>query len=219
MKSYNSLKTLNKSITECNLCTRLRKHCLKIALTKKRSFAQETYWGKPVTGFGDPNASIVIVGLAPAAHGANRTGRIFTGDNSGLWLYRALHKAGLANQAESVSLNDGLVLKKAYVTCSVRCAPPDNKPTPQEFKNCSPYLKSELDLLTNKKVIIALGSIAAREVGNYLGKKIKFTHGNVTALDDITVICSYHPSQQNTFTKRLTEPMFDKVFERAILLA
>ena len=218
MKQTNPLILLNNKIHNCQNCTRLRTYCQKIAKTKRKSFNDQTYWGKPVSGFGDPNAKLVIVGLAPAAHGANRTGRVFTGDNSGLWLYRALYKAGFSNQyhvnhINDANLNDGLVLKNAYITCAVKCAPPDNKPTIKEFEACRPYLHQELDLLKNKKVILVLGQLALREVSVYLKQKIIFKHGAISKHGDYTVVCSYHPSQQNTFTKRLTEPMFDKIFE------
>jgi len=178
-----------------------------------------------VNGFGDPAARIVLVGLAPAAHGANRTGRIFTGDRSGDWLFRALHKAGLANQPTSVTAADGLELHDAWVTCSVRCAPPDNKPEPKEFENCRDFLHEELDLLTGARVYIALGGIALAALQKYLEgkgvvrekKKWKFAHGAEFSLTDgRKVLASFHPCQQNTFTKRLTEPMFDSVFKAAL---
>lgn len=178
-----------------------------------------------MNGFGDPTARIVLVGLAPAAHGANRTGRIFTGDRSGDWLFRALHKAGLANQPTSDHAGDGLTLQDTWVTCSVRCAPPDNKPEPKEFENCREFLHEELDLLTDARVYIALGGIALGALQKYLsGKKVvrekskwKFAHGAEFLLaDGRLVLASFHPSQQNTFTKRLTEPMFDSVFSAAL---
>ncbi len=217
----NKLETLANNVIQCELCPRLRAHCLKTAKTKRTSYRNETYWGKPVPGYGDSQAKLVLVGLAPAAHGANRTGRIFTGDRSGEWLYRALYRAGFANQAQSVGLQDGLELQDAYVTCAVRCAPPDNRPTPQEFKNCAPFLHQELDFLTEAQVYLALGSLALGALidhGNACGlklvkSKMKFKHGSQFHLDNGKIIlCSYHPSQQNTFTGRLTEGMFDQVF-------
>lgn len=219
---------LETEIADCELCPRLRRHCEKVAREKKRAHQSETYWGRPVMGFGDPKARLVLVGLAPAAHGANRTGRIFTGDRSGEWLYRALHDAGFANQAESTGRDDGLLLKNAYVTCSIRCAPPDNKPLPAEFAKCAPYLARELALLKNARVFIALGSIALHafiddwnsrpenEDRKLKKTALKFSHGaRFTLPDGRALLCSYHPSQQNTFTGRLTRPMFDSVFSEA----
>jgi uracil-DNA glycosylase family 4 len=221
------LPLLNQRIEQCERCPRLRAHCLKVANEKRKSFAEETYWGLPITGFGDPNARLVLVGLAPAAHGANRTGRIFTGDRSGDWLYRALHKAGFANQPTSVSRNDGLQLYDAWVTCSARCAPPENKPTREELENCSPFLAEELDLLSNAQVFVALGGIALSSLEQHFrnhpgmadglkkSKRWKFSHGGEFTLPDgRIVLSSYHPSQQNTFTGRLTEPAFDSIFTR-----
>lgn len=217
---------LEKTIIGCNRCPRLRHHCLKVAKEKRRQFVDDNYWGKPVPGFGDPRAEILIVGLAPAAHGGNRTGRMFTGDQSGVWLYRALHRAGLANQAESVSRQDGLKLKGAYVTAINRCAPPENKCLPREIANCAEYLQTELALLKQVKVFICLGQIALRGLWKQLPEEIKmdrtlpkFGHGARLKLKDgRTILCSFHPSQQNTFTKRLTEPMFDSIFEKALEL-
>lgn len=216
-------------IAHCNRCPRLRNHCKDIATTKRKAFLNETYWGKPVAGFGDPNAQVMIVGLAPAAHGANRTGRIFTGDRSGDWLYRALYKVGLANQPKAVSINDGLKLKNTYITCVVHCAPPDNKPTPDEEEECSSYLREELKAFKNARIWIALGQIAMNRIWKELGNadlihnfknrsKPKFKHGECVDLGNQKwLLMSYHPSQQNTFTGRLTEPMFDSVFQEAIL--
>ncbi len=193
-----------------------------MAKKKRKAYAEETYWGRPVAGFGDPHARLVIVGLAPAAHGANRTGRIFTGDQSGLWLYRALHKAGFASHPESRSRDDGLRLMDAFVSCVVRCAPPDNKPLPLELTRCGSYLDQELKLLSSARVYLALGQIAFTVLCNKLGPhlsgqaKPKFSHGAVVPLPEGRwLLMSYHPSQQNTFTKRLTEPMFDEVFNAA----
>ena len=189
-----------------------------IAQEKRASFADDEYWGRGVPGFGDPQAHLWVMGLAPAAHGANRTGRMFTGDRSGDWLYRAMHKAGFATQAESVSAHDGLSLVNAWVSSAVRCAPPDNKPTNVERDTCVTYLKRERELLRNIKVVVCLGSFAYEAVCREWGIKPrpKFGHGvETTAPDGTAVICSFHPSQQNTFTGKLTEPMFDAIFARA----
>jgi uracil-DNA glycosylase family 4 len=194
-----------------------------VAEVKVKRHENELYWGRPVPSFGDPDARVLIIGLAPAAQGGNRTGRMFTGDRSGDWLYRALHKAGFANQAESVNLSDGLHLKDCYITAAAHCAPPENKPKPNEIANCRPYLVQELKLLKNLKVVIALGKIGfdtilrepplAWEKGT---SKPQFGHGLIYDLPSgLTLIGSYHPSQQNTFTGKLTEPMFDSVFAHA----
>jgi uracil-DNA glycosylase family 4 len=214
-----SLESIHKSITTCNQCPRLRKYCEKIAEVKRRAFLSETYCGKPITGFGDPHARLMIVGLAPAAHGANRTGRIFTGDRSGDWLYRALFKAGFANQPTSTHAHDGLELKDTYISCVVKCAPPDNKPEPSEQEKCSAFLKQELQSLKQVQVWIALGQIALNGIWPLIGggeRKPKFKHGAEIPLGlNRHLILSYHPSQQNTFTGKLTEPMFDSIFEKA----
>jgi uracil-DNA glycosylase family 4 len=214
------LAKIHRKITRCNACPRLRKHCLKIAKEKRKAFSDETYYGKPVTGFGDPWAQLVLVGLAPAAHGANRTGRIFTGDQSGKWLYRALFKAGFSNQAESSHLRDGLKLNHVYVSCVVKCAPPDNKPSVVEQARCVSFLEDELAALPRAKVYLALGQIALNGLWPILKQKYSLTnskppfgHGLKSEISPgIWLFCSYHPSQQNTFTGRLTEPMFDSVF-------
>lgn len=223
----NAIERIQNEVTRCELCPRLRKHCLAIAKEKRKSFADQIYWGKPVPAWGDPNARLVIIGLAPAAHGANRTGRMFTGDRSGDWLYRALHKQGFANQSHCTSREDGLELLDTYITASARCAPPDNKPTPEEIQKCSRYLTQELAVLKDAKVYLALGDIAYRTIwdllssglGSSLSKKIprpKFRHGLHVPLENKKhLLLSYHPSQQNTFTGRLTEPMFDSVFAQA----
>jgi uracil-DNA glycosylase family 4 len=190
----------------------------QVAREKRAAYANETYWGRPVPGWGDPGATLMIVGLAPAAHGGNRTGRIFTGDRSGDWLFAALWRAGYANQPTSVSADDGLELRGAYVSAVVRCAPPANKPTPAERESCLPYLDRELVLLGDVRVIVVLGQFAYQAVAGRLGLRPRpeFGHGTEAALaDGRTLICSYHPSQQNTFTGTLTEAMFDAVFARA----
>lgn len=188
-----------------------------MAQEKRAAYADEKYWGKPVAGFGDPHARIVVLGLAPGAHGANRTGRVFTGDRSGEWLFAAMHRAGLANQAESQNIGDGLTLSDAWVTVAVRCAPPGNKPTPTEQRSCQPFLERELELLGEARVIVCLGSFALRVMSDILGLKPlpKFAHGAVVDAGKYTLVCSYHPSQQNTFTKKLTRQMLDEVFDAA----
>jgi uracil-DNA glycosylase family 4 len=216
-----SLEALTEEIISCRRCERLVAWREQVAANPRASFAGEKYWAKPVPGFGDPHAWLCIVGLAPAANGGNRTGRVFTGDRSGDWLYAAMWRAGLANQPQSVSVDDGLHLSGAYVTAAVRCAPPENKPTPQEQRNCLGYVESELELLTEVRVVLALGDLAYRTVCGMLSirPRPKFGHGaEVTAPNGLQVVCSYHPSQQNTFTGKLTEPMMDAVFERAKVL-
>jgi uracil-DNA glycosylase family 4 len=194
----------------------------QVATERRAAYRDEQYWGRGVPGFGDPAASLLIVGLAPAAHGANRTGRMFTGDRSGEWLYRALHRAGFANQATSVHRDDGLVLRDAFITAPVRCAPPANKPTPEERAACRPYLERELALLDRVRVVVVLGRIGYDATCSELGvrPKPRFGHGVEVPVDDRrTILCSYHVSQQNTFTGKLTEPMLDAVFTRARELA
>lgn len=215
------LESISEAIIGCDRCPRLRNHCQQIATEKRKAFRNEKYWGRPVPGFGDIQARFVIVGLAPAAHGANRTGRIFTGDRSGDWLYRALHKQGFANQPESRHRDDGLELRDTWVTCAVHCAPPDNKPLPEEFETCSSHLTSELGALAaTSRVFLALGGLALKSLWPLLesspGPMPKFQHAKEIQLSGgRTLLLSYHPSQQNTFTGRLTEPMFDSVFQRA----
>jgi uracil-DNA glycosylase family 4 len=197
-----------------------------VARDKKRQYRDWSYWGKPIPGFGDQLARLYVLGLAPAAHGGNRTGRIFTGDRSGDWLYEALHRFGFANQATSIHRDDGLVLKDCYIGATVRCAPPDNKPAPGEFLACRPFLLREITLLKHTRVVIALGKIAfdhylksCRELGYPAWQtRPQFSHGTITLLPwGITLIGSYHPSQQNTFTGKLSRTMFHSIFERARL--
>jgi uracil-DNA glycosylase family 4 len=215
-------ESLNRRIVRCTRCPRLRDYCRRVAQEKRKAFADWDYWGKPVPNFGDPRARLLIVGLAPAAHGANRTGRMFTGDRSGQWLYRALHKAGFANQAESESADDGLRLVDCAITAAAHCAPPDNKPTGEELVNCSGWLDETLDLLP-VRVIVALGGVAwrscidaARRRETFSGARPRFFHGVEIKLgQDQWLVGSYHPSQQNTFTGRLTEAMLDDVFATA----
>ena len=213
---------LQDRIITCRLCPRLVEWRERVAVEKVRRFADCDYWGKPVPSFGDPQARILVLGLAPAAQGGNRTGRIFTGDRSGDWLFRALHKAGFANQPTSVDRNDGLRLRDCYVTAAVRCAPPQNKPLPQETANCRPYLLRELELLDRVRVIVALGRFAFDAAIGSVGLRQKssrrpqFKHlAEVPLNRGVTLLASFHPSQQNTFTGKLTEPMFDLVFDRA----
>jgi len=217
-----SIASLQEKIITCQLCPRLVEWREKVAREKVRRFADQEYWGKPVPSFGDSRARLLVLGLAPAAHGGNRTGRIFTGDRSGDWLFRALHKAGFANQPTSVDRNDGLRLRDCYVTAAVRCAPPQNKPLPQENTNCRPYLLRELELLKQVTVIIALGrfafdaAIASVGLAEPVSRRPEFKHAaEVNLAPGVTLIASFHPSQQNTFTGKLTEPMFDRVFARA----
>ena len=216
------LARLERDVTVCRLCPRLVAWREQVALEKRAAYRDEDYWGKPIPGFGDAAARIVVLGLAPAAHGANRTGRVFTGDRSGEWLFRALHRAGLANQAESVSVDDGLELTDAWVTAAVKCAPPANKPLPQERDACAPFLRRELEALGNARVVVCLGQFGYEAGCTHFDvrPRPKFGHGVEVAIDGgPTLICSFHPSQQNTFTKRLTEPMLDAVFSRAVELA
>ena len=194
----------------------------QVAIDKRASYAEWNYWGRGVPGFGDPRAGVLVVGLAPAAHGGNRTGRVFTGDRSGDWLYRAMHRAGLASQPTSVSRDDGLTLTGAYVTAAVRCAPPANKPNPDERDRCRPYLEREMDALRDVRAVVCLGSFAYEVFAGTVGlrPRPKFGHGvEVPLSDGRTIVCSFHPSQQNTFTGRLTEPMLDAVFTRAVAIA
>ena len=217
-----SLATLAPRISRCRACPRLVEWREQVARTKRAAYADQDYWGRPVPGFGDPAARMLIVGLAPAAHGANRTGRMFTGDRSGDWLYRALHETGFANQASSVARDDGLELRDAWVTSMVKCAPPDNKPSIGERDQCFAWIRQELELLDRVEVLVALGNFGwdgalklLRERGHAVRPKPKFGHGVEVEIGPYLLIGSYHPSQQNTFTKRLTRPMLRKVFARA----
>lgn len=220
---HDGLPALNREIVVCGLCPRLRDWCEEVARTKRRAYRDCEYWGSPVTGFGDPKARLLVIGLAPGAHGANRTGRVFTGDSSGDWLYRAMHQTGFANRPESVSLDDGLELKDAWVTASVRCAPPVNKPSREEILTCRPYLEREIAFLKEVRVVIALGRLA---FDNYLAllrgqghaiPRCEFAHGALYKLGPglPVLISSYHPSRQNTQTGRLSATMLRAIFERA----
>jgi uracil-DNA glycosylase family 4 len=213
-----SLDRVRDEVVVCRACPRLVEWREQVAVDKRASFRDETYWGRPVPGFGDPEASLVVVGLAPAAHGGNRTGRVFTGDRSGDWVFRALWRAGYANQPTSTHAGDGLALSGAYVAAAVRCAPPANKPTPEERDQCLPYLARELVLLTGVRVVVVLGAFAHDCVCRLLGvrPRPRFAHlAEYPLPGGRTLVCSYHPSQQNTFTGTLTESAFDAVFARA----
>lgn len=212
---------LADEIVDCRLCPRLVEWREAVAADPRAAYRDQTYWGRPIVGFGDPDARVLVLGLAPGAHGANRTGRVFTGDRSGDWLYRAMHRAGLANQAESIDRDDGLALVDAWVTSTVRCAPPDNKPTTVERDTCRPYLRREIDLLDRLRVVVALGGFAHEAACEEFAvrPRPKFGHGVESVSESgVVVIGSYHPSQQNTFTGRLTEEMLDAVFARAVAL-
>jgi uracil-DNA glycosylase len=223
VSARNSLEALEREIITCRKCPRLVAWREEVARVKRASFAGETYWGRPIPGFGDPAASVVVLGLAPAAHGGNRTGRIFTGDRSGDWLFAALHRAGYANQPTSVSREDGLTLTDCWVLAAVRCAPPANKPTPTERDNCLPYAVRELNLITSARVILCLGSFAwdaALRTLVALGHerlrpRPRFGHGAEAVSGRFTLVGCFHPSQQNTFTGRLTEGMLDTILARA----
>lgn len=213
-----SLDALAKELVRCRRCPRLVEWRERVGHEKRAAFRDQTYWAKPVPGFGDPDASLLVFGLAPAAHGANRTGRTFTGDRSGEWLYRALFRAGFASQQESINRADGLTLRDAYVTSAVKCAPPDNKPTTGERDNCGAFFQAELSALWRLKVVVVLGAFAHNAICASFGlrPKPKFTHGQEFVLSEgITALDCFHVSQQNTFTGRLTEEMLDTVFCRA----
>lgn len=220
--SLKKLRLLNDCIISCCRCPRLVRWREQVAREKRAAYRDEIYWGRPVTGFGDPKAKVLICGLAPAAHGGNRTGRIFTGDRSGDWLFAALHRAHFGNQPTSVDRKDGLRLTDCYITACVRCAPPGNHPTPKERDNCLPYLVKELRILRQIRVIVCLGSFAwdgalraLAAFGFAPERKPRFGHGAEAVVGPFTLIGCYHPSQQNTFTGRLTAPMLDAVFRRA----
>ena len=217
-------QALEQKVVSCRRCPRLVEWREKVAREKVRRFKNEEYWGRPVPAFGSPDAKLVIIGLAPAAHGGNRTGRVFTGDRSGDWLYEALYRFGFANQPTSVSSDDGLMLHDCLITAVVRCAPPDNKPLPEEISKCREYLYRELALARNRRVVIALGQIAFRSflriwkeiAGLAADTKYEFCHGGKWDLPGgVLLISSYHPSQQNTQTGKLTRQMFHAVFRRA----
>jgi uracil-DNA glycosylase family 4 len=223
------LDALQREITSCRACPRLVEWREQVGREKRAAFAGETYWARPVPGFGDPSARVLIVGLAPAAHGGNRTGRVFTGDRSGDFLFASLFRCGFANQPTSTAADDGLVLRDAYVSAAVRCAPPANKPTPAERDECAPYLRRELELLDRVHVIVALGNFgyeavwsARREsaaADSLPARRPRFAHGVEVECGSVTLLGAFHPSQQNTFTGRLTPDMLDAVFTRAAALA
>lgn len=218
------LEVLEREITQCERCPRLRDYCREVAAVKRRAYREWTYWGRPVPGFGDPDPRLFILGLAPAAHGANRTGRVFTGDRSGDFLFRALYETGFASQPESVSSDDGLRLNGAWVAASVRCAPPDNKPLPEEFRACREYVERELALFKNVRAVVVLGQLAfniylsiLKDRGAIASRaQYRFGHNAVHRIEGTpALIASYHPSQQNTSTGKLTAAMLREVFETA----
>jgi uracil-DNA glycosylase family 4 len=222
MERRRLFEQLERRVVACDQCPRLRGYCCEVARTRRRMFMQWQYWAKPVPGFGDPKARLWIIGLAPAAHGANRTGRVFTGDRSGDFLFAALHRVGFANQPTSESREDGLKLRDCFISATVRCAPPENKPLPIEARNCSGYLDEEWDILDRKRTILALGKIAwdatlalARRKGCEIARPVEFGHGAVVSLGPrLSLVGSYHVSQQNTFTGKLTMGMFDRVLRK-----
>ena len=218
MTNKSKLEQLHEEVIQCRKCARLVAWREEVARVKRKAYRDQEYWGKPVPGFGDPQARIFVVGLAPGAHGSNRTGRNFTGDASGGFLYPALYRAGLANQPTAVSRDDGLMLRDIYLAASARCVPPENKPTLEEMDNCQPYLERELEIL-KPRVIVCLGRIAFERVLRLYSVRNpawKFGHGAVYRLDDGPwILCSYHPSQQNTLTGRLTAQMFDEIWAKA----
>jgi uracil-DNA glycosylase family 4 len=222
------LSRLNHEIVACTRCPRLIKHCQTVALEKRRAYRDWEYWGKPVPGFGDPQARVLILGLAPGAHGSNRTGRPFTGDSSGKFLYPVLHRTGFASQASATHRGDGLQLRDIYITSAVRCAPPGNKPLPEEIHACSEFLDREIEGLSRVRVVVALGRIGFDAYLNALRRRglltskagFKFAHGARYSLPDGRILlASYHPSNQNTQTGKLTEKMFRTIFEEAARLA
>ncbi len=222
--SFRTLADVERAIVACERCPRLRRHCEAVAREKRRAFRDQVYWGKPVPGFGDPGARLLVVGLAPAAHGGNRTGRVFTGDSSGNWLYEALHRFGFASRPDSTGRDDGLVLTGCYVTAAARCAPPANRPTRHELEACRPYLAAEIAILRRVQVVVALGRVGfeawLRAAGFWnrlpARERPRFSHGAEARLPDGTILlASYHPSRQNTSTGRLTRPMWRAIFRRA----
>jgi uracil-DNA glycosylase family 4 len=224
MQSLRSLSAVADAVIACERCPRLRSHCERIAAARRRAFRDQEYWGRPVPGYGDPKARLFIIGLAPAAHGGNRTGRVFTGDSSGNWLYGALHHFGFSNQPDSSGQGDGLVLTDCYVTAAARCAPPANKPTPAEFENCREYLEAEIRLLAHVRLTLTLGHLAhdrwLRAAGWWdrlaPSERPRFAHGAEHVLPDGRwLLCAYHPSRQNTNTGRLTRAMWLATFHRA----
>jgi uracil-DNA glycosylase family 4 len=222
------LVQLNREVVACTRCPRLVEYRERIAREKRRAYLAWDYWGKPVPGFGDPDARVLVLGLAPGAHGSNRTGRPFTGDASGKFMYPILYQAGFSNQPNATDCKDGLVLKNLYITAAVRCAPPDNKPLPQELANCAPYLDREMDGLKKVNVVVALGKIGFEAYLNYLKRRglvqskkpYRFQHGAAYKMPDgKTLLASYHPSNQNTQTGKLTRQMFAAIFKEATRLA
>jgi uracil-DNA glycosylase family 4 len=228
--SAKAVVAINREVVRCTKCPELRVYCEQVAAEKKRAYRDWHYWGKPVPAFGDPNARVMLVGLAPGAHGSNRTGRMFTGDASGDFLYPALHRAGFATQPSAVSADDGLELRDCFITAALRCAPPQNKPTPQQLRRCYPYLLREMQSLDRVQVIVGLGAIGTKAAIDVLKdcgyavetQRWRFGHGaELRARKNgrrITLIASFHPSRQNTNTGKLTAPMFDAIFARANLL-
>ena len=221
-----SLGRIRDDVVDCRKCPRLVEWRERVAREKVARFGDQEYWGRPVPGFGDPNATVLILGLAPAAHGGNRTGRIFTGDRSGDFLFGSLHRVGLSNQPTSVSRDDGLRLIRAYLSAVNRCAPPDNKPTPAERDTCLPFLEREIAALVRLRVLVALGAFAwggalcaVSALGHPTRPRPRFGHAAEASVGPFVLLGSYHPSQQNTFTGKLTPPMLDTVFERAVELA
>jgi uracil-DNA glycosylase len=229
---YDDVLSVQDAVIACERCPELRKYAQTIAAEKKRAYREWTYWAKPVPAFGDTAGRVVLVGLAPGAHGSNRTGRMFTGDASGVWLYRALFKAGFSNQPTQSSKDDGLVLHDVFITAAIRCAPPGNKPTPEQIRKCAPYITEELRCLPRMRVVVGLGAIGAHcafgtlsTLGYHMEKRFTFAHGNEIrgtqsgTNRSVTLLMSYHPSRQNTNTGVLTEPMFDAIFARARAIA
>lgn len=221
--SEEAFTVLSGQVVSCERCPRLRAFCNEVAQAKRRAYSDWTYWGKPLPGFGDMGARLLIIGLAPAAHGGNRTGRMFTGDSSGDWLMRTLFEAGFANQPQSLNRDDGLTLRGAYITAIVRCAPPNNKPTKEETANCSSYLTRELELLQNVKLVLTLGKLAFDAYLNHVDRNLAaprptFRHGSIYELgpDKPTLMVSYHPSRQNTQTHKLTWEQWSNTFDRVV---